>query len=112
MLVVKRIRVHLDDHLPSVGTALYRERLTTHALAAQCPRCRMLVHEQARPIDRARAVELPELTQGRGLSCRMIVQRLCIRPYGASLCIDDAHGVGNDVEDRLELRDAARQVFT
>ena len=42
----------------------------------------------------------------------MIVQRLRIRADGASLGVEDAHGVGNDVEDRLELRDAAREVVT
>ena len=112
VLVVQRIRVHLDDHLAAVRAAAHRERLAAHALAAQRARRRMLVHEEARAVDRARTIELPELAQRRRLARRMILQRLRVRAHGAAFGVEDAHRVGNDVEDRLELRDAAGEVFT
>src|SRR3954467_9536655 len=72
----------------------------------------MLVHEETRAIYRARTVELPELAQCRRLAGRMILQRLRVRARGASLRVEDAHGVGNNVEDRFELRDASAEGFT
>src|SRR5689334_18577578 len=42
----------------------------------------------------------------------MIVQGLRVGPDGSPLCVDNAHGVGNDVEDGFELGHAASQVFT
>ena len=68
VLVVERIRVDLDDHRRAVGAATHGERLAAHALAAQRARRRMLVHEQARAVDRARTIELPELAQRRRLA--------------------------------------------
>ena len=93
----------------AVGAATHRERLATHALAAQRARGRMLVHEQARAVDRARTIELPELAQRRRLARRMILQRLRVRAHRAALGVEHAHRVGNDVEDRFELRDAAAE---
>ena len=41
----------------------------------------------------------------------MILQRLRVRANRAALGVEHAHRVRNNVEDRLELRDAAREVF-
>src|SRR5690348_9923558 len=112
MFVVQRIRVHFDDDLLAVRAPLYRERLPTYALAAQRARGRMLVHEETGAVDRPWPIELPELTQCRGLARGMIVKRLRIRSHGASLSIDHSHRIRYDVEDRLELSDAASEILT
>ena len=96
----------------AVGTATHGERFAAHALAAQRARRRMFVHEEARAVDRARAVELPELAQRRRLARRVILQRLRVRAHRAPLGVEHAHRVGNDVEDRFELRDVATQRLT
>ena len=41
----------------------------------------------------------------------MILQRLGVRAYRAAFGVEDAHGIGNDVEDRFELRDVAAECF-
>ena len=112
VLVVERIGVHLDDDRRAVGAAANGERLAAHTLAAQRARRRMLVHEQARAIDRARTVELPELAQRRRLPGRMILHGLRVRAHRAPFGVEYAHGIRNDVEDRLELRDVAAEGFT
>ncbi len=68
VLVVQRIRVDLDDQRRAFGAAAHGERLAAHALAAQRASRGMLVHEEARAVDRARAVELPELAKRRRLA--------------------------------------------
>ena len=42
----------------------------------------------------------------------MILQRLRVRAHRAPVGVEHAHRVGDDVEDRLELRDAAREILT
>src|SRR5690242_2049219 len=42
----------------------------------------------------------------------MIVKRLRIRSHGAPFSIDHSYGIRNDVEDRLELCDAAREILS
>ena len=111
VLVVERVRVDLDDHRRAVGAATDGERLAAHALAAQRARRRVLVHEQARSVDRARAVELPQLAQRRRLAGRVVRERLGVRAHRSALGVEHAHGVWNDVEDRLELRDVSAEGF-
>src|SRR4051812_2228121 len=72
----------------------------------------MLMHEEARAVDRSRTVELPELTECRWLARGMIVERLRIRSHGASFSIDHSHGIRYDVEDRFELSDAASEALS
>ena len=88
------------------------EGFAADALAAHGARGRMLVHEQARAGDGARAIELPELAERRRLAARVILKGLGVRSQQATLGIEDAHRVGDNVEDRLELRDAAGEIFT
>lgn len=72
----------------------------------------MLMHEETGPVDGARTIELPQLTQRRRLSRRMILLSLRVRPSRSPLCVRDANRVRNDVEDRLELGDASAECFT
>src|SRR5438477_6863529 len=72
----------------------------------------MLVHEETGAVDRAWTIELPQLAQRRRLSTRMVLERLRIGPNGPAVRVEDADRVRNDVEDGLELRDAAGQTFT
>jgi hypothetical protein len=87
-------------------------RLTERA--SQRARRGMLVHEEARAFHRTRAVELPELAKGRRLArgSGVILERLRVRANRSPVDVHDAHGIGNDVEDRLELRDAPPQCLT
>src|SRR5439155_8071686 len=72
----------------------------------------MLVHEQARAVHRSRAVELPELAKRRRLSAGMVLHRLRVRANRAAVGVENAHRVGDDVKDRLELRDATGQTLS
>ena len=95
----------------AVGPATDGERLAAHALTAQRARGGMLVHEQARSVDRARTVELPQLAQRRRLAGRVVRERLRVRAHRSPLGVEHAHRVGDDVEDRLELRDVSAESF-
>ena len=110
--VVQRIRVHLDDGGRATSPAPHLQDLATHALAAQRAGGGMLVHEQRGAVERARAVELPQLAQRLRLRLGMLELRLCIRAHRAAVGIHHAHRVGEHVEDRFQLGHAARQVFT
>ena len=72
----------------------------------------MLVHEERGAGQGPGTIELPELSQRLRPRRCVLLLCLCIRPDRATVGIDDAHRIGKDVEHRLELRDAARQVFT
>ena len=91
-----------------VGAAPHRERLAAHPLAAQRARRRVLVHEQARARRCVRGRSSCQSSRSvDGCARRVILLRLRVRANRAALGVEHAHRVGDDVEDRLELRDAA-----
>ena len=71
----------------------------------------MLVDEEADPVDGARTVEPPEVLERLGTGRAMLERGLRVRADDLPVGVEDAHGVGDDVEDRLELGDAAGEVL-
>ncbi len=110
--IVEGVRVDLDHRDVPLGAAAHLQRLAAHALAAQGAGRGMLVDEQGGAAERAGAVELPELAQRLRVALPVLLLRLRVGPYRLAVGVHHAHRVGQHVEDRLELRDAAGEVLT
>src|SRR5439155_20842821 len=109
-LVVERVGVHVDHGDPFRAAADF-ERQATDPLAPQRASGWMLVNENARPFEGARAIELPELLhRARGFG-GVVQLRLRVGAERIALGIHHAYRIGYDVEDRFELGDAPRQIL-
>ena len=72
----------------------------------------MLVHEEADAVECPRSIQSPELLEPVGAHHAVLELRLRIRANDLPVDLEDTHGVRYDVEDRLQLRDAAREIGT